>query len=231
MASDRNSVCDTVSTCWYGWTVATRTKTQIRTSRQESRERIIAAATELVRHTSYGALTVDDVMREAGFGRTIFYRHFDDLADLLMRAGREAFGALLEAERTLSETAAGASDDREVVRAAIEPAVAVYERHGPLMRAIAEAAALGDERIVAGLSAWRERFNELVARVLRAAPGLAGETDESVAETARALNAMNENYLLDGFGRKPRISAGTAVATLAPIWAAVMRPRSAARPA
>src|SRR3954465_14004979 len=142
IATGRNSVCDTVSTGWYGDAVPTRTKARLRTSRQESRERIVAAATELMRVTPYGALTVDDVMRDAGFGRTIFYRHFDDLADLLMSAGREAFGALLEAERGLSEAAAASSgDDGQVVRAAIEPAVAVYERHGPLMRAIAEAAA------------------------------------------------------------------------------------------
>src|SRR4051812_22252378 len=170
IASDRNSVCDTVSTDWYGGAMATRTKARLRTSREQSRERIIAVATELVRHTSYGALTVDDVMREAGFGRTIFYRHFDDLADLLMRAGREAFGELLEAERTLSEAAAGAGSDSDVVRAAIEPAVAVYERHGPLMRAIAEAAAAGDEQIAAGRAAWRSRFDDLVGGILRAAP-------------------------------------------------------------
>src|SRR3954454_10935546 len=103
IAADRNSVCDTVSTCWYGDGVPTRTKTQLRTSRQESRDRIVAAATELVRRTPYGALTVDDVMREAGFGRTIFYRHFDDLADLLMQAGREAFEGLFEASRALGE--------------------------------------------------------------------------------------------------------------------------------
>jgi AcrR family transcriptional regulator len=206
-----------------------RTKTQIRTSRQESRERIIAAATELMRVTPYGALTVDDVMRSAGFGRTIFYRHFDDLADLLMRAGREAFGALLEAERALSEAAAG-GDDAEVVRAAIEPAVAVYERHGPLMRAIAEAAAAGDEQIATGRAAWRERFDELVADVLR------GSVAGDVAETARALNLMNENYLLDAFGRAPRVSRETAVATLTSIWFAVMtgsrgglRPKGARR--
>ena len=35
-------------------------KTAVRQTRQESRERIVAAATELVRSTSYGALTVDD---------------------------------------------------------------------------------------------------------------------------------------------------------------------------
>jgi AcrR family transcriptional regulator len=165
-------------------------------------------------------LTVDDVMREAGFGRTIFYRHFDDLADLLMRAGREAFGDLLEAERALSEAAAG-GDDADVVRAAIEPAVAVYRRHGPLMRAIAEAAAAGDEQIAAGRAAWRARFDELVVDVLRPRPGLAGRSDEALAETARALNLMNENYLLDAFGRSPRVDAETAVATLTAIWTAV----------
>src|SRR4051794_18635632 len=211
IAADRNSVCDTVSTCWYVCGVATRTPTHIRskarlrTSRQESRERIIAAATELMRVTPYGALTVDDVMRSAGFGRTIFYRHFDDLADLLMRAGREAFGALLDAERTLSEAAAE-GDDADVVRAAIEPAVAVYQRHGPLMRAIAEAAAAGDEQIAAGRAAWRERFDDLVAEVLAATPALAGRSAESLTETARALNLMNENYLLDAFGTDPRVS-------------------------
>ena len=199
----------------------TTRRAELRQTRQQSRERIIAAATELVRETSYGALTVDDVMREAGFGRTIFYRHFDDLADLLMRAGREAFGDLLDAERVLSEAAAS-GDGPDVVRAAIEPAVAVYQRHGPLLRAIAEAAAAGDEQIAAGRQAWRERFNELVADVLRARPGLAGRSDDSVAETARALNVMNENYLMEAFGREPRVSTETAVATLTEIWAAVI---------
>src|SRR6476619_3995445 len=122
-------------------------KTAVRQTRQESRERIVAAATELVRTTSYGALTVDDVMREAGAGRTIFYRHFDDLADLLMRSGREAFEDLFRAEQAFR---AAHVEGEPNVRAAIEAAVDVYRRHGPLMRAIAEAAATGDERIVAG---------------------------------------------------------------------------------
>jgi AcrR family transcriptional regulator len=195
-------------------------KAEIRQTRQQSRERIIAAATELIRVTPYGALTVDDVMREAGFGRTIFYRHFDDLADLLRRAGREAFEGLIEAEHALSE--ARERDGSDVVRLAIEPAVAVYQRHGPLLRAIAEAAAAGDEQIAAGRQAWRERFNELVAEVLRTRPALAARSEEQIAETARALNLMNENYLLDVFGREPRVSADTAARTLTEVWVALM---------
>jgi TetR/AcrR family transcriptional regulator, ethionamide resistance regulator len=199
--------------------MATR-KAELRQSREQSRERIVAAATELIRHTAYGALTVDDVMREAGAGRTIFYRHFDDLADLLRRAGREAFEGLLEAEEELRT--AHADGERDIVRAAIEPAVAVYRRHGPLLRAITEAAASGDEQIAAGQHAMLERFDVLVADVLRASPGFDGQPAEAIAETARALNLLNVNYLLDAFGREPRVSTETAVRTLTAIWAAVI---------
>jgi AcrR family transcriptional regulator len=195
-------------------------KAEIRQTRQQSRERIIAAATELIRRTPYGALTVDDVMREAGAGRTIFYRHFDDLADLLRRAGREAFEGLFQAEQTFR--AAHIDGERDVIRAAIEPAVAVYHQHGPLLRAIAEAAAGGDDMIAAGQRAMFERFDDLVADVLRTSPGMAGRSEEDVAETARALNLLNANYLLDAFGREPRVSTETAVRTLAGIWTGVI---------
>jgi TetR/AcrR family transcriptional regulator, ethionamide resistance regulator len=195
-------------------------RAEMRQTRRQSRERIIEAATELVRRTSYGALTVDEVMREAGFGRTIFYRHFDDLADLLMRAGREAIDDLYEAQRALAEARLG--DGPEVVRRVIEAAVAVYQRHGPLLRAIAEAAASGDEQIAAGQQAMVERFDELVEDVLRATPRLAGRPPDDIAELARALNRLNVNYLLDAFGREPRVSADTAVRTLVEIWSGLI---------
>src|SRR3954467_2590648 len=194
-------------------------RAEMRESRRQSRDRIIAAATEIVRRTSFGALTVDEVMREAGFGRTIFYRHFDDLADLLMRAGREAFEGLFEAERAFRNAHVGGEPD---VRAAIEAAVDVYRRHGPLLRAIAEAAATGDEQIASGQRAMLERFDGLVEDVLRTSPRLARRSAEEIPEPARALNLLNVNYLLDAFGREPRVSADTAVRTLTGIWSALI---------
>jgi AcrR family transcriptional regulator len=200
--------------------VATQTRrSDVRHSRKQSRERIVAAAEELVRRTSYGELSVDEVMREAGFGRTIFYRQFDDLADLLMRAGREAIEELYEAHRAISEARLG--DGPEVVRQAIEPAVAVFERHGPLLRVIAEAAA-SDEQVAAGQEAMRERFDELLEATLREMPHVADNPPADLAETARALNLLNTSYLLDAFGREPRVSAETAVQTLTEIWVAVI---------
>jgi len=194
-------------------------KVAVRLTRQESRERIVAAATELIRHTPYGALTVDDVMREAGAGRTIFYRHFDDLADLLLRAGRDAFEALYQAEEAFRNAHVGGEPN---VRAAIETAVEVYREHGPLLRAVFEAAAAGDEQIIAGRRAMLERFDALVEDVLRTSPRMAGRSDEEIAETARALNLLNVNYLLDAFGREPRVSSDTAIRTLTGIWTALI---------
>jgi AcrR family transcriptional regulator len=194
-------------------------RTEVRHSRKQSRERIVAAAEELVRRSSYGELSVDEVMREAGIGRTIFYRHFDDLADLLMRAGREAIDELYEAHRALAEARLG--DGPDVVRRTIEPAVAVFQRHGPLLRAIGEAAA-DDEQIAAGQEAMRRRFDELLEAALRDMPHIADHPPGDVAETARALNLLNTSYLVDAFGREPRVSAETAVQTLTEIWVAVI---------
>jgi AcrR family transcriptional regulator len=198
--------------------MATR-RTEIREAREQARGRIVAAVEELVRDESYGSLTVEDVMHEAGIGRTIFYRHFDDLADLLRRAGREAIEEMFEAQRALQEARMG--DSLEVVRAAIEPAVAVYQRHGPLLRAIAEAAA-SEERLAEGQEAMRRRFDELVEDALREMPAMAAHPPADLAETARALNLMNESYLRDAFGREPRVSADTAIQTLTEIWFAVI---------
>jgi AcrR family transcriptional regulator len=194
-----------------------RARARARLSRRESRQRIVAAATELVRQHSYAELSVDAVMREAGLGRTIFYRHFDDLADLLMGSGREAVEGLFQAQLALVQShpdnAAGA------VRKAFEAAVAVYERHGPLLRCLQEASS-GDEQIAVGYTEMRRRFDDLAEQALRELAHGAGPP-ANPRETARALNRMNELYLTDTFGREPRVAPEVAVQTLTEIWDAV----------
>jgi hypothetical protein len=101
--------------------------------------------------------------------------------------------------------------------------VAVYRRHGPLLRALAEAAT-GDERIAAAQEAVRHRFDELVADVIGRLPSFAGRDAEDVAETARALNLLNTAYLQDAFGGEPRVSEELAIRTLSAIWLAVIDP-------
>jgi AcrR family transcriptional regulator len=192
---------------------------RVRQTRQESRERIVAAATELVRTRAYAELSVDEVMRRAGLGRTIFYRHFDDLADLLTRVSREAIEELLAVQRGLTQVRP--DEDPDAIRRVLHAGAEVYQRHGPLLRAVAEAAA-GDEQIAAAHAEVRRRFDGLAADSLRRSADLGRTAPADLEETARALNLLNETYLLDVFGREPRVSPETAVQTLTEIWDAVI---------
>jgi AcrR family transcriptional regulator len=216
-------VCHTVSTVPATKSSSKNTggRSATRTNREQSRARIISAATELVRERSYPELSVGEIMERAGFERTIFYRHFDDLGDLLLRAGREAIEGLYDVQVDLGSARDGSGTDLAAVRAAIEPCVAFYFRYGPLLRALDEAAAT-EEQIAAGQEALRLRFDRLVADSLAELPQLASVPRAEVDEIAHALNLLNVSYLLDAFGREPRIAAEPAVRTLTEIWSAVI---------
>jgi AcrR family transcriptional regulator len=190
-----------------------------RLTREEVRERLVDAATELVRDRSFYDLSVTDVTERAGIERTIFYRHFDDLADLLLRAATDAIESLYQAQIELD--AGREEGDLETVRGAIEPAVRVYQRHGPVIRAVTEAGT-SNPQVAARGAELRGRFNELTASSLARLPGLGDNPPADIGESARALNLLNEAYLREAFGHEPRISAETAIETLTEIWAAFL---------
>src|SRR4051794_33996975 len=176
----------------------TRQRSRARRSREEIRGQMIATARDLLRTRAYADLTIEDVMRPTGQGRTVFYRHFDDLPDLLRRASIEAIEELYEAMVVLSHPVP--ADHATAIRRALEQAVAVYERHGPLLRGVREAGA-ADEQLAAAGDALRRRFDDLTAQSLREMAGPGGRFTD-VTETARVLTLMNESYLLDAFGRE-----------------------------
>lgn len=193
-----------------------------RQSREQVRARIIEAATELVRERSFAELKVGEVMDRAGLERTIFYRHFENLGSLLLGAGREAIDELYAAQVALSEARVDFGPD--VIRRAIELPVAIYERHGPVLRAVSEAVA-ANQLVAVDQVAIRRRFDELVVEALTRGAGRGRRPLADLTETAHALNLLNERYLLDAFGREPRVSAETAVETLTEIWTALIENR------
>src|ERR671929_2320382 len=110
-----------------------------RRSTPEVAEReIIAAAEELLRERPFRELTVDEVMRRTDLSRPSFYVYFSDRHQLVLRVvehlGTELF--------TMSERwYRGEGDGRTLAREATEGIVAVYAEHGPVLRALADAAA------------------------------------------------------------------------------------------
>jgi AcrR family transcriptional regulator len=188
--------------------------TKARLSRERSRQRIVEAAEELVRDRSYAELNVGEIMDRAGIGRTLFYRHFDDLGDLVMRVARDAIDELYEAQIALAE--ARDAPEPDAVRAAIAATVEVYAEHGPLLRAFAEAAA-ADPMVRERERELQARFDRLIASTMRTSTRMTLPAPDPV-QSARELNPPTESYLLDAFGREPRVSRDLAVDTLTDIW-------------
>ncbi len=160
-----------------------------------------------------------EIMDRAGLERTIFYRHFENVGALLLGAGREAIDKLYAGQVALAETRVDHGPD--AVRQALEIPVRIYREHGPLLRAVSEAVA-AEQLVAADQDSIRRDFDDLVATTLRQAAAEHGREAGDVSEIAHALNILNESYLLDAFGREPRVSVATATATLAALWLPVL---------
>jgi AcrR family transcriptional regulator len=194
----------------------TVTSTRPRLGRAAARQLIVDATIDLVRERSFAELTVGEIMERAGLERTVFYRHFENVGALLLGAGREAIDQLYDSQ---VEMAAARGDDMgsDAIEQALAPAVALYAEHGPLLRAVSEAIA-ANQLVAVDQEMLRRRFDGLLADVLRATGADVADPDE----TARALNLLNEAYLLEAFGREPRVDPAIARRTLAEIWSAVV---------
>ncbi|HEU4701155.1 MAG TPA: TetR family transcriptional regulator [Conexibacter sp.] len=181
-----------------------------RVSAADARARILAAARTLLLQGPFAALTVDAVMSEAGLARTIFYRHYADLPqlapDLLPDADDPLIGQIERVERERPEA---------VVATMVDALVGVYARHGPLLRAIDDAARQ-DARVAERLDTALVGPRALIARLLRAAPHPPPDPEES----ARLLMAAHRAYLLDvfGAGRARRGARSAARTALGAVW-------------
>ena len=58
--------------------------------KQDSRERLLAAAVTALSETGYTAASVEDIAAEAGLSRVTFYRHFGSKADLVVALYEQA---------------------------------------------------------------------------------------------------------------------------------------------
>ncbi len=197
-----------------------RRRTAQRQRREEVRTQIIATAETALRERPFRELTVEELMAAAGLSRTLFYRHFDDLGDLVVRLLEDAGTELYRYEERLFAT--GVSD-QDAIRAALEAPVRGFSESGPLLRAIAEAAS-HDERIDTAYRSLLGRFERLIEAFLRvlADRDLARLADPS--QTARALNLMNVSYLLEVFGSPhSEVTPEVALQTLTEIWSGLLR--------
>lgn len=194
---------------------ATARRGRYREQRENTRRQILDAAAGFLREQPFRDLSVDALMSEVGLTRTAFYRHFDDTTALLLRLLGELVDKLYPVAERWREAAGEGYPD--TARRALAEIVDVFVAEGPLARAIADAASI-DERIETAYRGVLETFIGITAQTL---DRLVAEGRLEVADTlalARALNLMNEAYLLEEFGREPFGDRDAALATLERIW-------------
>lgn len=186
----------------------------------ETRHEILEAARRFLWERPFRDLTVGQLMDGTSVGRSTFYLHFDDLYGLA--------GALLEeVDEDLERSTREGRESAEFplsLGLALDGAVDVWVRHGPVLRAIGEASAL-DARLE---DLYRRRFGQrMIVRVRRAieraqAQGrLDAELD--AGETATLLTLMNERYLGDRLGRHPQVDPEVPRRTVVMAWTRILR--------
>jgi AcrR family transcriptional regulator len=189
-----------------------------RRSPEVAQGEIVAAAEALLHERPFRELTVDEVMRRTDLSRPSFYVYFRDRHHLILRVV-EHLGTEL---RTMSQRwYTGAGDGPAQAREAMEGIVDVYAVHGPVLRALADAAADDREveRVYGGLV---QRFVDVTERHIEAEMEAGRVLPLDACETARALVWMMERYLNLTMGRARPRSRDTVAETLTTIWTRVL---------
>jgi hypothetical protein len=102
-----------------------------------------------------------------------------------------------------------------------------FVRNGPLVRAIAEAAA-ADEQIERAYRGSLDAFVEMTAQTLDRLVQSGQLEVPNTHALAKALTLMNQAYLLQEFGREPVGDRDVALATLETVWLRLAQPTAGA---
>jgi AcrR family transcriptional regulator len=191
-----------------------------RVPRDEARRRITAAAGRLLEDRRFRELTVEAVMEAAQLSRTVFYRHFDSLADVVVSLLDEAVAEAAEIAITAPDPSVP-----EVLRAMLARGVELWARHGHLLAAVEEAAH-HDPEVERVFHEAFERSVETTASLL--AQGVAnGHYVVEPWPVARAMTHLNAGYLSEVLAREPNGDRDEALRTLWTVWARMLGLESA----
>jgi AcrR family transcriptional regulator len=167
---------------------------------ERTRLAIRAAAVEFLQEHPFREMTVAGVVTGTGLSRSAFYQYFADLHDLIE-------SLLSEVEAIMHQTAnpwiSGEGEPIAALRESLGGVVQTCVDHGPIFRAVFEAAPL-DERLEQARLGFMGRWDEAVEARITAhqRDGLIPRLD--ARRIGNALNALNASVLIAEFGRRPQ---------------------------
>jgi AcrR family transcriptional regulator len=183
-----------------------------RRSPAEAEREILGSAERFLRERPLRELTIDEVMAGTGLSRPAFYVYFRDRHDLVLRLIAVIGAELFEmADRWLK------GGD---LRAGVEGVVAVYAEHGPVLRAISDAA-VDDPDVEEAYHGLVQRFIDATAEHIRSEQKDGRAEGMTARRTAAALVWMNERYLnicLGGGNSNRQLKPREVADTLHQIW-------------
>jgi AcrR family transcriptional regulator len=179
---------------------------------------IVAAAEALLRERPFRELTVDEVMRRTDLSRPSFYVYFRDRHQLMLRVVEHIGNEL----RTMSQRwYTGSGDGPAQAREAMDGIVDVFAEHGPVLRALADAAA-DDPEVERVYGALVQSFVDVTRKHIEAETAAGRVLPLDAGETARALVWMMERYLNLSLGRAEVTPRDKVAETLTTIWTRVL---------
>ncbi len=188
-----------------------------RTSREAERE-ILDSAEAFLREHSFRDLKIDELMDGTGLSRSSFYVYFRDRHDLAIRLMQEI---ATQAYERVDDWLQGEGEPLGALRRAMEGSVAVYETHGRVLRAIADAAT-EDAAVERAYRSVVEGFVDATTVQIAREVDRGRSPVADPKRTAAALVWMNERYLTETLGREPMDDPDLVVDTLTAIWTRVV---------
>ena len=194
------------------------TERRRRRTPEEAEREILGAAEGFLRERPFRDLTIDEVMDRTGLSRPSFYVYFRDRHHLALKLIEEIAGEVFD---TAGRWLDGEGDDPDALREAVRGTARVFEAHGPVLSAMADAATEDAEVEQAYRGLIQGFVNASAARIEReVAAGRSTVAD--VTRTASALVWMNERYFVETLGREPFDDADLVAETLVRIWSATI---------
>jgi AcrR family transcriptional regulator len=181
---------------------------------EEARCLITEQATRFLQERPYRDLTVAGLMAGTPLSWFAFYQYFDDLPHLIRVLLQEVEAAML---RKANPWIRGEGEHVAALRKALGGVVRTGVTHGPVLRAVADAAP-NDVRLEAAWNEFMGRWDDAVeTRILaQQEAGLIAPCDARA--TAFALNRLDASVLVEQFGTHPQPDPEKILDVLHRIW-------------
>ena len=183
---------------------------------------ILDGALELLWSRPFRDLTVAELMTVAGVSRSAFYRYFDDLYALMEAL---LLGLQEDIFSVASPWFSDEGDPVESLREGLAGQVRICYEQGPILRAVADAAA-SDERLESAWANFLIQFDDAVTANIETQQARGMISPFDARPVAVALNRMDASMLIHAFGRHPRQTPDVVLAAITRVWVSTLYPSS-----